>query len=88
MQQRGKVYEEIDISQIEDITCFTIKGIGNKIKQLRENSNLTQQHLSFLMYSDKSLISNLERGVCKNITLFTLIKIAKVFDISLELLLK
>lgn len=43
---------------------------------------MTQQDLAFYSFSDKCLISEIERGACSNITLFTIFKIAKVLGVT------
>ncbi len=76
--------EEINKSEI----CKRVKSkmlkIGSHIKCLRKEHNLTQQDLAFYIFSDKSLISELERGNAKNITVSTLMKISDVFNIAVD----
>jgi len=45
---------------------------------------MTQQDLAFYIFSDKSLISQIERGSCKNVTVSTLMKISCVLQIELN----
>lgn len=56
--------------------------IGIRVRDSRKEKNMTQQDLAFYSFSDKKLISDIERGVSKNITLVTLFKIAKVLEIT------
>ncbi len=58
--------------------------IGKNIKTFRLENSMSQSDVAFYIFTDKSLISALERGVCKNITLLTLIKFCKLFDRNIE----
>ncbi len=63
-------------------------SLGNKVRALRIENNLTQFQLACDIDTDKSLISHLECGVAKNVTLKTLFKLAKIFGIDVVDLLK
>lgn len=79
---------EISKKQAEQITKDEIKKIGFNLKTLRLKNKYTQSDVAFYTFSDKSMISALERGVCKNITLLSLTRIALLFNIEVEDLLK
>lgn len=70
--------DEINKAEISIKVSEKIKEIGNRIKNNRIEKHLTQQDLAYYCCSDKCLISEIERGTARNITLFTLFKIAKV----------
>ena len=55
--------------------------IGNKIKELRNQSGITQEKLSELADLDISFISEIESGK-RNITVNTIEKLAKAFNIK------
>lgn len=76
--------EELDKSKIAEQTRLVVIKIGDVIRKKRNDLGLTQQSLSYLMNSDKSLISEIERGAYKNITVCTLLKISKVLNISIK----
>jgi transcriptional regulator with XRE-family HTH domain len=69
-------------------TADKLNIIGKNIKKLRDKHKMTQADLSFYIFADKSLISALERNVQKNITLLTLGRIAKLFELSVVDLLQ
>jgi transcriptional regulator with XRE-family HTH domain len=75
---------EIDIHQATTESDATLKTIGRNIKNLRITHNLTQNDLAFYCYLDVSVISKLERGDCKNVTLFTLQKMAVLFHTTIS----
>lgn len=62
--------------------------IGINLKTFRLERDMTQSDVAFYIFTDKSLISALERGVCKNVTLHTLTKLCKLFDKKIEDLFK
>ncbi len=76
--------EEINKSEVLKKVKAKMLKIGTHIKKLRQQHNITQQDLAFYIYSDKSLISELERGSAKNIAVSTLIKISDVFNITVD----
>ena len=61
--------------------------VGDKIKKLRKESNMTQGQLSIKIGTDAKLISKYENNI--NLpTTETLIKIAEYFNVSLDYLVK
>lgn len=80
-------FDEISLKNTKKLTYEYVEKIGINIKSLRQKNNLTQADVAFYIFSDKSLISSLERGRLKNITLFTIIKLSELFNISVEELL-
>jgi transcriptional regulator with XRE-family HTH domain len=60
--------------------------IGNRIRILRENRNLSQERLSFASQLDRTYIGSVERGE-RNISIINLNKIANALHISLSDLL-
>jgi len=76
--------EEIDLKEVSDILAIRIIDIGNIIRKKRIQAGITQQTLAFYILNDKGMISNIERGACNNITIYTLIKIAKVLDMDIK----
>lgn len=81
-------FDEICINKCKKITSKQLELIGQNIKKLRLKNKLTQSDVSFYIFSDKSIISSIERGVQKNVTLLTLVKIAELFELELEDLLR
>ncbi|MDR1679024.1 MAG: helix-turn-helix domain-containing protein [Prevotellaceae bacterium] len=65
---------------------FSIK-VGLKIKQLREEKNITQLQLADKCDMEKNNIGRIENGR-RSIKLFTLARICKAFDMSLSEFLK
>lgn len=82
------ILDEVCRESCAKLTVNQLITVGKNIKRLRLKSKQTQADIAFWIFSDKSSISSLERGVSKNITLFTLIKIAELFKIKVEDLLK
>ncbi len=78
---------EVSKKECHKITEAQLITIGKNVKRLRIKNKLTQQDVSFFIFSDKSLVSSLERGVQKNITLFTLTKLAELFSVKIGELL-
>lgn len=60
--------------------------MGERIKMLREQKNLSQQDLAALLNFEKSNMSRIEAGG-NNMTLKTLYKISKALDVKLKDLL-
>lgn len=77
-------FDEVCKTTCYEVTNNQLVKVGKNIKRLRLKSGLSQADVGFYIFSDKSLISSLERGVQKNVTLFTLNKIAKLFYVDLE----
>lgn len=63
------------------------KKLGENVKRLRIEKDITQTSLAEKLGVDKSFISNIENGKT-NPTLSTITNIAKVLGIKLEELLK
>lgn len=57
--------------------------IGENIKALRKMHGMTQGDLALLLGGKKSLVSNYENGYSTP-DIYTLIKLADVFDVSLD----
>lgn len=75
---------EINKAQLQLKTKELIVFIGQYIKSIRRDRKITQQDLAFYIFSDKCLISQIERGSSKGITLATLVKICDVLDIPFK----
>lgn len=60
--------------------------IGKRLKQLREEKNLTQIDLAHLCGFDKQIINRIETGN-NNPTAFTLLKIAEKLNVDISELL-
>lgn len=73
---------EINKREIAKSVAKRTLDIGIRVRLLRKQKDFTQQDLAFYSFSDKSLISDIERGLSNNITLFTLFKIASVLGVS------
>ena len=52
----------------------------NQLRKLRKMKGLSQQKLSKLSGVDRSLISNMERGAAKNVTMRTLERLSVALD--------
>jgi len=63
-----------------------LEKIGNRIKDLRTKSGLSQEKLAFSCELDRTYIGSVERGE-RNISIINLNKIAKALDIPLSDLL-
>lgn len=83
-----KVFDEICVEENSKLTQQKLKKLGENIKRLRIEHNKTQSDIAFYIFSDKSLISALERGRYKNITVGSIMKIATLFNVTVEDLLK
>lgn len=57
--------------------------IGSRIKELREQRNLSQKDLSFLSDLDRSYIASVESGA-RNISIINIEKIAHALNVSLS----
>lgn len=60
-----------------------LQSLGQKIKKLRENKNLSQEDLANDCNIPKSQIGRIERAEI-NTTVKTLVKIAKALDIQVK----
>ena len=70
---------------MQALTATHLK-LGQKIKLLRKELNLTQENLAEEVDVDRSYMGFVERGE-KNPTLFTLMKISKALKVPLKELL-
>lgn len=57
--------------------------IGENIKALRKMHGMTQGDLALMLGGKKSLVSNYENGYSTP-DIYTLIKLADIFDVSLD----
>lgn len=57
--------------------------VGQRIKELRKNANLSQEEFAFRCGMDRTYITSLENGK-RNVSIVNLEKIAKVFEMSLS----
>lgn len=80
-------FDEINQAECKKQTEEMLKTAGNNLKKLRETHNLSQSDVAFFTFSDKSSISSLERGITKNTTLLTLVRLSELFNINLNELL-
>lgn len=58
--------------------------IGFRIKQLREQKNLSQEQLANLLEISQSKLSKIENGRLKKIEMKLVLKFCKVIDIELD----
>ena len=63
------------------------KKLGENLKRIRTNKNITQTELADKLKVDKSFVSNIENGKT-NPTLLTITSLAKALDVSVNELLK
>jgi transcriptional regulator with XRE-family HTH domain len=63
------------------------KKLGENLKKIRTNKNITQTELAEKLGVDKSFVSNLENGK-NNPTLSTITNIAQALEVSVNELLK
>lgn len=61
-------------------------GIGNRVKEYRQTRDLTQRQLAELVMISPSSVTRLEKGQIM-VSVFTMIEIAKVLDVSITYLL-
>jgi DNA-binding XRE family transcriptional regulator len=80
--------DEVCRKKCKKITAEQLIIVGRNIRRIRLKNKQSQQDIAFFVFSDKSSISALERGVAKNVNLLTLVKIAELFSITVEDLLK
>lgn len=65
---------------------FDLKGIGNKIRQLRKENKLTQAQLAAVCYINRSSIGLYENGL-REPSAGTIAYLAKYFNVSVDYLL-
>lgn len=63
-----------------------LEQVGNRIKDLRTKSGLSQEKLAFACELDRTYIGSVERGE-RNISVINLNKISKALDVPLSGLL-
>ncbi|RKJ51439.1 XRE family transcriptional regulator [Butyricicoccus sp. 1XD8-22] len=73
----------VESNQIQNTDELVIVTFGDKLKQLRVNSNLTQKQLGKLLDLAESTIGMYERNE-REPDYKTLLKIADYFDVSLD----
>ncbi|WP_305852441.1 helix-turn-helix domain-containing protein [Halobacillus salinarum] len=64
-----------------------MSSIGEQIRRLRQNKNLSVNQLAKDSKVSKSYISNIERGVQKNPSLIVMKKLSSTLEVPLEELL-
>ncbi len=64
-----------------------LKKLGNKIRLLRHQKQLTQEQLAEITDLHRTYIGGIERGE-RNVSLLNLIRIAKALNISLSKMLE
>jgi transcriptional regulator with XRE-family HTH domain len=67
--------------------CFAVmeikEKIGQRIKALREQKQMSQKHLSFSSDLDRSYIASVENG-SRNISIVNIEKIANALEVTLK----
>ncbi len=76
--------KEVDLEYVTLQTKRHIISIGDFVRKKRILLGYSQQTIACMMLTDKCLISEIERGRYKNITLSTLIKLAFVLDVDIK----
>jgi len=61
----------------------TLIELGKRLKELRNERDLSQEDFATLSHLDRTYVSGLERGK-RNPSFLILLKIAKVFEITLN----
>lgn len=61
----------------------TLIELGKRLKELRNERGLSQEDFATLSHLDRTYVSGLERGK-RNPSFLILLKIAKVFEITLN----
>ncbi len=61
--------------------------LGENLKRIRSEKNITQSKLAEILDVDRSFVSNIENGKT-NPTLSTITKLAKALDVQIEKLIK
>ncbi len=74
--------------EAQKVLEFKMGIVGPKIKKLRKTRNMSQTCLAAMIDSSQSYIARMENNNKHNPRLLTLIKIADVFHVSVEDLLK
>lgn len=76
--------KEIEKAAINRDVMARINIIGDIVRIKRLAMGYTQQALAFAMLTDKSMISEIERGRYNNITISTLYKMAFILDMDIS----
>ncbi|WP_143884785.1 helix-turn-helix domain-containing protein [Chryseobacterium binzhouense] len=66
-----------------DLDLKKLKKIGNRLKKIRLQKNLTQKDLAFLIDVEISQITRIERGII-NTSILNIIKISEALEIPLS----
>lgn len=74
------------IGLLQMVNAFLISEFGERIRQLRTQSNLSQEKLSFITGFHRTYIGMIERGE-RNISLTNIAVFAKVFELTVSELL-
>lgn len=70
--------------QIKTFTAVDVKiKIGQRIKELREVSNMSQKDLSYIADLDRSYIASIENGQ-RNVSIVNIEKIATALNVTLN----
>lgn len=73
---------------MSDKQLAILKGnLSRNVKAGRKAIGLSQEELAFEAGIDRTYVSQIERGVCKNPSLEVLVKVAKVFGVEVTELL-
>lgn len=59
-------------------------GLGKKLQEARQRGGFTQQQLCAAAHLSYSTLAKIERGAIKSPSIFTIMQIAKVLDLSLD----
>lgn len=68
---------------MKDLDLIRLKEIGNRLRELRLQKNITQKELAFLVDVEISQITRIERGII-NTSILNLMKIADALEISIS----
>lgn len=68
---------------VKDLDLKKLKKIGNRLKKIRLQKNLTQKDLAFLIDVEISQITRIERGII-NTSILNIIKISEALEIPLS----
>lgn len=72
---------------MKEADSIVLKNIGEKIREIRLQKNLTQKELAFILDIEISQITRIETGKI-NTSVLNIIKIADAFEIKVSELLK
>lgn len=80
--------KEFNVEKGEKDLDVIMECVVEKMKRIRKAENANQTELGYLMDSDKSVVSKIESGRIKKVSLFTLIRIAQVLEMDVHTLIK